>query len=1117
MALPARSLPRLAALLAGATFQAFAQAPAEPLVQARAAAALDRLMAMRPSLGLDERHTFRLRTSHGDELGLTHARLEQRYQGLRVWGAEAIAHTGPEGEPLAPTLALRGDIDLNTTPSMEASEALARVHGELAPSGPYAGEPRVELVVYPDVVRAPRPGLRHQDWDRLDATAFTAVVRRYVLAWHVHAEIENPGDIRHVDVLVNAHTGAILDRWESLHTSAATGTGRSQYSGTVALATNTAGSGYELRDTTRAATGFNEVRDMNHATSGTGALYTDADNTWGDGLDYKEDPEPTTSANGQTVAVDAAFGLQSTWDMFRNVLGRHGIDGQGSPVYARVHFDSGYDNAFYSDNCRCLTFGDGTRRLPYTPVDIVGHEFSHGVCSATAGLIYSKESGGLNESNSDIFGVMTEFYVRGANGQGSVLPDAGGNWTQGEQIATAAAPQYRRMYKPSLDGKSADAWSPTLASLDVHYSSGPMNRCFYFMSQGATVTGDTSTAYLPQGMAGIGNQKAAKIWYRALTTYMTPATDYAGARIACIQAVRDLHPLSGPEEVAVWNAFAGINVGGPWAGPDQAPVVTVAESGSKGTLTFSATASDDKGVAKVDFLLNGAVVGTKTAAPYAMTYDSLMEDDGTHTLTARATDTAGLYTNASMAFTIANGQLLRNASFEKGYGVGWSNTTGMQIGAILNTPSYDGTKCAKFCGSGSAMSVRLFQAVSIPSDATAATLSFALRVETKETSTAARDTFAVQVRDASGASVLANLATYSNLDASAAWAIKAFDLSAFRGQTVQVSFLGTEDAAISTGFLLDKVTLIAAGGGAPDTTAPSVSATESGSSGVIALAATASDNVGVTKVEFHLDGALVGTDTTAPYGLSLDSTSLANGSHSLVAKAHDAAGNIGTSAPVAFSISNAAPDTTAPAVSASESGSSGSITFSATATDNVGVAKVEFHVDGVLKGVDTAAPWSLAFDSTSLSNGSHTLIAKAYDAAGNMGTSAGVAFSVSNVVSTTFNEVEGNGSLATANAAGDGVTKIVGYVGNSTDQDFFRINVAPGRTVTVNMTGPALDYDLYLLGSSGSVLKSSAGSTATESVSYTNTTAATATYYLKVLGWSGAYSATAPYSLALVR
>ncbi len=187
------------------------------------------------------------------------------------------------------------------------------------------------------------------------------------------------------------------------------------------------------------------------------------------------------------------------------------------------------------------------------------------------------------------------------------------------------------------------------------------------------------------------------------------------------------------------------------------------------------------------------------------------------------------------------------------------------------------------------------------------------------------------------------------------------------------------------------------GGSTPaDTTPPTVSASESGSSGTITLSASASDNVGVSKVEFWIDGVLVATDTSAPYSVAFDSTTLSNGSHSLVAKAYDAAGNVGTSATVSFSVSNAAADTTPPTVSASESGSSGTITLSASASDNVGVSKVEFWIDSVLKGTVLTPPYTLALDSTTLSDGSHTLVAKAYDAAGNVGTSSAVAFSISN-------------------------------------------------------------------------------------------------------------------------
>ncbi|MDD1615947.1 MAG: M4 family metallopeptidase [Methylococcaceae bacterium] len=949
----------------------------------------------------------------------------------------------------------------------------------------------------------------------MNAEDFVTEVKGYQLAYYIHTELNNPNDTRHTDYLINAHTGAIIEKWDSLQSENAIGNGKSQYSGAVSLNTNSVASGFELRDLTRPVSGGNVVYNLNHSTSGTGTIYTNANNTWGDGVNFKEDPEPTTSANGQTAAVDAAYGIQATWDMYKNVFGRNGINGQGKLTYARVHYDNAYDNAFYSDSCMCITYGDGTKLQTLTSLDVAAHEFSHGVCMTSAGLIYNKESGGLNEANSDIMGAMAEFYTRGANGKGSVIPDTGGTWTQGEQITTPAFPlKMRFLYKPSKDGKSADAWSPTLQNLNVHYSSGPMNRAFYFLSQGATKTGETSTSYLPNGMTGIGNDKAAKIWFRALTVYMTPDTNYMGARIACIQAVRDLFPVSGAEEIAVWNAFAGINVGSVWSGADAPPTVTVSETGDKGTLTFSATASDDKGVVKVDFLLDGALVGTSAATPYTMTYDSLMQDDGSHTLVAKATDTTGQYTNATMTFTINNGQLVRNGSFEKGYGVGWSNTTGMQIGTILGQTAFDGTKMAKFCGTGSKMSVALYQSVTIPASTPSAILSYALHIETKDTSTSvASDTFAVQVRNSSGA-IVKTLATYSNLNAATGYKVYSLDMTAYKGQTIQLYFLGAEDAALSTGFILDKVNLMVSGGGGVDVP-PTVSVSESGSSGMISFSATATDDVGVTKVEFYVDNVLKGSDTTAPYSMTLDSSTLTNGSHTLLAKAYDTAGNIGTSTPVTFLVN---PPNDVPVISVTETGSSGIITFSATATDDVGVTKVEFYVDNVLKGTDTTSPYSMTLDSLTLTAGSHILVGKAYDAAGNIGSSASVTFTINIAPTpTTYNEVENNGTTQTANVIADTVTKIIGYLGTSNDKDYFKINVSAGRTVTVNMTGPAADYDLYLLNSSGVTLRTSADVGATESVTYKNASTMTATYYIKVVAFGGAYNLTKPYSLVLSR
>ncbi len=224
-----------------------------------------------------------------------------------------------------------------------------------------------------------------------------------------------------------------------------------------------------------------------------------------------------------------------------------------------------------------------------------------------------------------------------------------------------------------------------------------------------------------------------------------------------------------------------------------------------------------------------------------------------------------------------------------------------------------------------------------------------------------------------------------------------------------------------------------------------------------------------------------------------------------------------------FSVPAACQVTTGPvtAITAPTSGATvaGTITVTASANDPGGIVRVEFFVDGDLKGTATSSPYSITLDTRTLSMGSHTLVSRAHNAAGNIGTSPSVAFTVSNTtpMSTTFNEVESNGSTGTANIVADNVTRIIASIGTSTDQDYFRINVAAGRTVTVNMTGPARDYDLYLLRSTGTTLKTSANTGSTESVSFTNTGTATATYYIRVIGFGGAFTRFTPYNLVLNR
>jgi Zn-dependent metalloprotease len=513
-------------------------------------------------LGLDRDHGFAPKNTFVEPSGEAHVRMHQTYKGVRVFEGEAIIHMRG-GLVTEHTDALVRGLNLNVSPSLDRTEALALAHQALAPRGAYATAPTSELVIT-SVTRT------------LDTPRGTRSFTRPTLAYHIHTELENGAtETRHTDFMVDAHSGEILESWDSLHTLA--GTGNSQFSGTVNINTTANGATYDLRDTTRAMN--YATYNLNHATSGTGTLYNDADNTWGDGANYVAGGS-TTSANGQTAAVDAHYGVGLTYDFYKNVLGRNGIDGANGATYSRVHYSNTYDNAFWSDSCFCMTYGDGSSFKSLESIDVAGHEMSHGVMARTANLTYRGESGGLNEANSDMMGTMVEFMAHGGGTNtvpnytainGTIQVNYGSvpaaNYLIGEQLATNAFNKpLRYMYKPSLDGSSKDAWSSTLKRLDVHYSSGPANHFFFLLAHGSQI--DTFSGGIQSPMAngvtsitGIGNDLATRIWFKAVTAYMTSSTDYAGARVATLNACTALgYPSGSAVYTTVNNAWLAVNV-----------------------------------------------------------------------------------------------------------------------------------------------------------------------------------------------------------------------------------------------------------------------------------------------------------------------------------------------------------------------------------------------------------------------------------------------------------------------------------------------------------------------------------------------------------------------------
>jgi hypothetical protein len=201
---------------------------------------------------------------------------------------------------------------------------------------------------------------------------------------------------------------------------------------------------------------------------------------------------------------------------------------------------------------------------------------------------------------------------------------------------------------------------------------------------------------------------------------------------------------------------------------------------------------------------------------------------------------------------------------------------------------------------------------------------------------------------------------------------------------------------------------------APNITAFTATPTSVTAGGTVALAATATDNVAVTKVEFYDGTTLLNSDTTSPYSYNWVTTGVSAGAHSVTAKAYDAANNTKTSSIVTVTVSAAA-DTTAPTVSvtAPTNGTSvavgTAVNITATASDNVGVAKVEFLVDGALKSTDTSSPYAYSWATTGVAAGTHTIVAKAYDAANNSTSSTTVSITLTSP--NTPGDVNGDGRV----------------------------------------------------------------------------------------------------------
>jgi vibriolysin len=494
-----------------------------------------------------------------DRNGVTHTRYQQTLNGVPVWGEQIIISRDRAGQ----VVSLHGQLVQSlasglshTAPGLRAEEVLAAMKDEVQ-KGRTSGDPLLfrnessDLVIYLDQ----------------DAPKLSYAVRFF-------ADTEAGGHPTRPTFLVDAYSGEILFQYEGLtHAEVGTGPG-----GNMKTSIYHYGTDYGKLDVIEASTTCTmdnpEVKtvDLNHTTVGSSAFdFTCYENT------HKE-------INGAYSPLnDAHYFGGVVYDMYNAWVGVPPLTFQ---LMMRVHYSTNYENAFW--NGTSMTFGDGnTTFYPLVSLDVAAHEVSHGFTEQNSDLIYSGQSGGINEAFSDMAGEAAEFFMRGGN-----------DWEVGADIFKANGEALRYMCEPTRDGRSIDHASNYYSGLDVHYSSGVFNKAFCELAK----------------TTGWDVRKAFEVFVHANQSCWTPSTNFDTG----YQCVREAAAALSYSQDDVTAAFAKVGVP---AGPVCELADAIILQNGVTTDKFSADTGDwtcfkldiptGTGASSVEFVTTNAAKGRK--------------------------------------------------------------------------------------------------------------------------------------------------------------------------------------------------------------------------------------------------------------------------------------------------------------------------------------------------------------------------------------------------------------------------------------------------------------------------------------------------------------------------
>ena len=496
---------------------------------------------LKPALQLRAEDTWQAYRTDRDELGFTHSRYQQYFNGVKVKGGEYLVHERA-GRVESVNGMFFDNLQISSTPVIDAGLALSRALSHISAQR-YKWEMPEEEALLKQLNNNPN-ATYYPIGELMIAAAKGDIYKRDMhLVWAFDVYADAPLSRRYI--YVDATTGEIVHEIDRICHADVNGTAGTRYSGSQPIVCDqTAASSYRLREAGRGQGVI--TLDMNNGTSYGGATdFTSTSTTWSSTVD--------------DVAYDAHWGAEETYDYFTSQHNRDGIDNNGFAMYSYVHYGNNYNNAFW-DGQR-MTYGDGSQSPggfnPLTSLDVCGHEFTHGVTEYTANLDYSYESGALNESFSDIFGTAIEFYAKPATA----------NFLMGEQISVPAGTPLRSMSNPNQYG-DPDCYTGTnyyIGSADnggVHTNSGVQNFWYYLLCQGGSGTNDLGNTY---AVIGQGITKASAIAYRNLSVYLINTSQYADARTYAIQSAQDLYGACTPEVTATATAWYACGVGGPYS------------------------------------------------------------------------------------------------------------------------------------------------------------------------------------------------------------------------------------------------------------------------------------------------------------------------------------------------------------------------------------------------------------------------------------------------------------------------------------------------------------------------------------------------------------------------